>query len=124
MEHAKAVVPFGPLGSFKASNEYTLQGKEDGNAKIAVKSDLRYSPPKAGQGIGGLFTITKGNLKSEGAGTLVFDPQKGRLVRYNMSMVFRGSLTMDIMGNSVEVDISMDQNSTSRVLDRNPATKE
>ncbi len=117
----ETAIPFGPLGSFKASNEYTFQGKEQNNVKIAVKADLKYSPPKGDQGFGGLFKIVRGNLKSEGArGTLVFDPEKGRLVRYNMAMVFRGALTMDIMGNMVEVEISMDQNSNSRVLDRPP----
>jgi len=121
----ETTVPFGPLGSFKANNEYSIQGKDGENVKIGVKADMRYSPPKAGQGLAGLFTITKGNLKSEGArGELVFDPAKGRLTRYKMSMVFRGSLTMDIMGNMVEVEIAMDQNSNSRVLDMNPATKQ
>jgi len=118
------VIPFGPLGSFKASNEYTYQGTEDGLAKIGLKAQLNYSPPKGDAGFG-LFKITRGNLKSEGArGTLYFDVQKGRLAKYSMAMVFRGSLTMDIMGNMVDMDVTIDQNSNSRVLNRNPLSKQ
>jgi hypothetical protein len=115
-----STLPFGPLGSFKAANDYTFQGVEDGLAKIGLKAELTYSPPRGDAGFG-LFKITKGNLKSEAArGTLFFDPAKGRLARYSMAMVFRGSLTLDIMGNMVDMDVFIDQSSNSRVLDRSP----
>jgi len=117
----ESTIPFGPLGSFKAVNDYTYKGKEDSLDKIALKAQLTYSPPKGDAGFGGLFKIVKGNLKSEGArGTLLFDSDKGRLSKYSMAMVFRGSLTMDIMGNMVDMDVTIDQNSNSRVLNRNP----
>jgi hypothetical protein len=116
-----SVIPFGPLGSFKAANEYTYQGTEDGLAKIALKAQLTYAPPKGDAGFGGLFKITKGNLKSEGArGTLFFDVDKGRLAKYSMAMIFRGGLTLDVMGNSIDMEVSIDQSSNSRVLNRNP----
>jgi hypothetical protein len=117
------VIPFGPLGSFKAANEYTYQGTEDGLAKIGLKAQLNYSPPKGDAGFG-LFKITKGNLKSEGArGTLYFDAEKGRLAKYSMAMVFRGSLSLDIMGQMVDMEVAIDQTSNSRVLNRNPAAE-
>jgi len=113
-------IPFGPLGSFKTVNNYTYQGKEENLEKIGLKAELTYSPPKGDAGFG-LFKIVKGNLKSEGArGTLIFDADKGRLSKYSMAMVFRGSLTMDIMGNMIDMDVTIDQNSNSRVLNRNP----
>jgi len=116
----EATIPFGPLGSFKTVNDYTYQGKEENLEKIALKAQLTYSPPKGDAGFG-LFKIVKGNLKSEGArGTLLFDTDKGRLAKYSMAMVFRGSLTMDIMGNMIDMDITIDQNSNSRVMNRNP----
>ena len=47
-----------------------------GLAKIGLKADLKYSPPKGDAGLG-LFKISRGNLKSEGArGTLFFDLDK------------------------------------------------
>ena len=42
----EANIPFGPLGSFKAASDYTYQGKEDSYEKIALKSQLTYTPPK------------------------------------------------------------------------------
>jgi len=118
-----ATIPFGPLGSFKAVNDYTYVGKEDSLDKIALKAQLTYAPPKGDAGFG-LFKISKGNLKSEGArGTLLFDSEKGRLARYSMAMVFRGSLTIDVMGNMIDMDVTIDQNSNSRVLNRNPLTQ-
>src|SRR5262249_24471291 len=120
----ESTIPFGPLGSFKAVSDYTYAGKEDGGEKIALKSQLTYSPPKGDAGFA-LFKIVNGNLKSEGArGTLIFDAEKGRLVKYSMAMFFRGSLTMDIMGNMVDMEVTIDQNSNSRVLNRNPLQKQ
>jgi len=43
----EAIIPFGPLGSFKTVNDYTYQGKEDSLEKISLKAQLTYSPPKA-----------------------------------------------------------------------------
>jgi hypothetical protein len=116
-------IPFGPLGSFKAANEYTYLGMEDGLAKIGLKANLKYYPPKGDQGFS-LFKITRGNLKSEGArGTLFFDPEKGRLAKYSMAMIFRGALTLDVMGQMIDVDVTIDQSSNSRVMDRNPLSQ-
>jgi hypothetical protein len=118
-----SVISFGPLGSFKAANEYTFEGMEDGLAKIGLKAQLNYSPPKGDAGVG-LFKITRGNLKSEGArGKLYFDIEKGRLAKYSMAMIFRGALTLDIMGQMIDVDVSIDQSSNSRVLNRNPLSE-
>ncbi len=116
-----SLLPFGPLGSFKMTNEYTFQGVEDGNAKLTLKAGLTYMLPKGDGGLGGLFKVKRGNLKGEGArGTLYFDTEKGRLSRYSMSMIIRGGLTLDLMGNDLEVEITMDQSTNSRVLTRNP----
>jgi len=116
-------IPFGPLGSFKATNEYTYQGTEGGLAKIGLKAELKYSPPKGDAGLG-LFKISRGNLKSEGAsGKLFFDLDKGRLAKYSMAMIFRGALTLDVMGQMIDVDVTIDQSSNSRVTDRNPLSQ-
>jgi hypothetical protein len=117
---------FGPLGSFKMTHHYTYQGMEEGLAKIGLKADMKYFPPK-GEGGLGLFKVVRGNLKSEGAnGKLYFDPEKGRLMKYSLAMIFRGTLTLDVMGQTIDVDVTIDQTGNSRVLNRNPlsATKE
>jgi hypothetical protein len=50
----------------------------------------------------------------------VFDAEKGRLVRSNMATTFRGSLTLDVMGNQLEMDMMMEMNGTARVHSKNP----
>jgi hypothetical protein len=119
-------VPLGPIGSFKSASQYTLEGKEKDGVKIGLKSNLTYSPPKKGDGgaLAGLFTITKGNLKAENAkGYMIFDPDAGRLVRYSMSLNFRGSLTLEVAGNQIDMDVTTEQTTTSRVTTRNPLEK-
>jgi hypothetical protein len=121
----ETTIPLGPLGSFKSVNDYTLEGKESDGEKIGLKANLTYTAPKGdGGGLAGLFKITKGNLKAENArGTLIFDADKGRLVRYNMTMNFRGSLTLEVGGNQIEMDVATEQTTNSRVLNRNPLDK-
>lgn len=117
----ESTLPLGPFGSFKTASDYTYDGKGSDGEKISYKASMTYTPPKADDGFG-LFKIVKGNLKTEGAkGTMVFDAAKGRLVSGSMSTIFRGSLTMDFMGNQIDMDMFMDMSSTSRVLDKNPA---
>jgi hypothetical protein len=119
-----AKVPFGGMGEFKASQEYTYLGKEAAGEKVALKGSLTYLPPK-GDSTFGLFKIVRGNLKAEGAkGTMFFDAAKGRPIRYSMAMVMRGTLTLDIVGMMTDMELTMDQSSTSRVLNRNPLEKE
>jgi len=114
-------VPMGPIGTFKAENSYTYQGKSADGDEIAVAASMTYMPPK-GDGGDLPFKVVKGDLKSEGAkGTIIFDREKGRMVRYTMNMVLKGSLTMEVQGNQIQMDMVQDQKSTIRVLDKPPS---
>jgi hypothetical protein len=116
----EGVVPVGGIGDFKLVNEYTYLGKVEGGEKIGVKQSLTYTPPKGGD-FGGVFKIVKGILKSENAkGHMIFDADKGRLVSGNSSMVIRGALTVDFSGQNLELMLSVDQQTVTRVLDQNP----
>jgi len=116
-----ATIPFGPLGSFKTTKDFTYKDKDKDGAIITYKSKMSYIPPKGDGAFGGILKIVKGNLKSENAkGTLVFDPEKGRLVRGSFSMVTRGTMTVEVMGNQLDLEISADQTTTTRVLSKNP----
>jgi hypothetical protein len=115
-----AVLPLGPFGSFKTASDYTYEGKETDGEKISYKASMTYMAPKGDDGFG-LFKIVKGNLKTEGAkGNMIFDAEKGRLVRTNMASTIRGSLTMDVMGNQFDMDMMMEMSGTARVLNKNP----
>ena len=114
--------PLGPIGNLKASNVYTFQGEERDGALITFKGTMAFVPPKnAGDAP---FKVVKSSLKSDdGRGTLVFDPVKGRLVRTTNSLTVRGSMTIEVMGNELEMGMVLEQTTKSRVLTRNPKAK-
>jgi hypothetical protein len=113
-------VPLGPLGSLKGETTYTYKGAGKDGEEIAYDQTLEYSPPKEGDD-SLPFKITKGDMKAEKAsGTMVFDANKGRLVKTDLSMKMKGSMTFDIAGNSTTMTMEMTQTSKSRILDKNP----
>jgi hypothetical protein len=114
-------IPFGPLGDFKTNSTYTYNGNKDGRDEISVKQSMRYQAPKAGTEFAGLFKIVKGDLKADNArGKYFFDADKGRLTSAELAMTIRGSLTLDLNGMELTVDLNVEQTGTSRVLDRSP----
>jgi hypothetical protein len=115
-------VPLGPVGSFKVENTYTNEGKtKEGPIKIELRSVMTYKlPEEKTEGLN--FKVTGGDLKSEGAGgTILFDPDKGRLVKYDSKVKLKGSLTIETNGKPVTLDFEQDQNTTVRLLDKAPA---
>jgi hypothetical protein len=114
-------VPMGPLGNLKQVKNYTYQGKEKDGEQLAYKGTVAWTAPKAGAAVGDLFKITKANFKSDDVrGTVLFDAARGRLVRSTSTMTLKGSMTMDVMGNEIEIEMAQDSTTTSRVLTRNP----
>jgi hypothetical protein len=108
--------PFGPLGTFKFNNTYNFKSKESDGAFVEYKGTMSYSPPKNETILGGLAKITKGNLKSNNVkGSYVFSDDKGRLVQISQTWVVRGSLTLEVMGNPLDVDCTVDQATTTRI---------
>jgi hypothetical protein len=116
-------VPLGPLGNFKADNTYTLEGEVKEGQKIDVKAEISYSTPDENQDTGLGFKVTKGELKSEEGtgGTMIFDAKTGRLVKSDIKVKIKGSMTIEVSGNSATMDLEQEQTSTVRLLDKAPA---
>jgi len=115
------VVPLGPLGNLKNVNNYTYKGAEPDGELMTFKGTVSWTAPKGGAGVGDLFKITKANFKSDDVrGSMLFDASKGRLLRTSSSMTLKGSMTMDVMGNEIEMEMTQDTTTTSRVLTKNP----
>jgi hypothetical protein len=113
-------VPLGPMGTFEVTSKYAYQGQERDGHLVTGTVDMKFSPPK---GDGGAFPlkITKANFKDEGSKTrFIFDPQAGRVSRSEAQMRINGSMTMDVNGMEITMNMRMDQNTTSRTLDRRP----
>ena len=114
-------MPLGPLGNLKNVNHYTYKGSEPDGELMTFKGSVSWTAPKGGAGVGDLFKITKANFKSDDVrGSMLFDASKGRLVRSSSSMTLKGSMTMDVMGNEIEMDMTQDTTTSSRVLSKNP----
>jgi hypothetical protein len=113
-------VSMGPMGTLKNANDYVYKSTEPDGELVTFKGKVSWVAPKGGAD-GGLFKITKANFKSDDArGTLLFDASKGRLVRGTRAMIVRGTMTLDIMGNEIDMDMTQDTSVTQRVLAKNP----
>lgn len=119
----KNKVSMGPIGDIAGTASYTYAGTErvDGKnlEKIGFTGTMKYAPP-GDQPQGAPFKIVKADLKvEEFKGTLYFDARAGRLTSSGVSMRLTGSMTMSVMGNTVDMEIEQDLKAKSRV-----ATKE
>jgi hypothetical protein len=114
------VVPLVALGSLKGETTYTYKGPGKDGEEIAYDQTMEYAPPKEGDD-SLPFKITKGEMKAEKAsGTMVFDASKGRLVKTDLTMKMKGSMTFDVAGNTTTLTMDMTQTSKSRILDKIP----
>ncbi len=112
----------GPLGTFANKLKFKVQEEQKDGVAITSQGTATYTAPKDGV-LGGVLKIVKGNLKAETlTGSMVFDADKGRLVRSESTMKMAGALTVEVMGNELEMSLSVEQTSKARVLDKNPKT--
>ena len=114
----ESAVP-GPLGNFKSVSTYTYNGKGTGGEEIAVMQSMEYTVPKGD--FAGAFKVVRGDLKAENAkGSIIFDAEKGKLVSATFSVLTRGNLTVDVAGQELPLEMSVDTSTTTRVHDTNP----
>src|SRR5262249_45048470 len=114
----KMSLSMGPMGTFVVDQDYTYQGKGKDGEESAVKVGYGYEPPKADAG-GLPFKITKGEFKTEEAkGILIFDPVAGRLVRHEFKAKLKGSMTIDVAGQTATMDLQQETDTKIRVLDK------
>jgi hypothetical protein len=112
----------GPIGKFDNSYKYTFDGEKDGKGTIKVESTLKYKEPGDAAGIAGLpFKIKQADLKSNTAGgTIIFDPAKGRIEKSEMSVDLKGSLQIEIGGQTTPVELTQTQKSAVDTTDTEP----
>jgi hypothetical protein len=112
----------GPIGKYENAYEYTYDGKDGKLDLIKVKTTLKYKEPAAGEGVGGLpFKIKKANLESEPAtGTIKFDADKGRIDSSEMKLKLKGTLEIEIGGQTTKVELDQTQETKVENLDKNP----
>jgi hypothetical protein len=115
------VVPMGPMGTFKFASTYTYQATDKSREEIGTKSILTWQPPRGDAGDIG-FKIVKMDLsRKEASGRLVFDSAKGRLVQQETTMPLAGTMTIEVQGMQVDVELDGTETRTMRISDKKPA---
>ena len=121
----KTSLDMGPIGKYENDYKYTYEGKDKDRAKldrIKVETSLKYTPPveAAGGSSGGLpFKIKSADLKSTKAdGTILFNPETGRIESSTMKLKLSGTLSIEIGGQTTEVTLDQDQDSSVENSDK------
>jgi hypothetical protein len=115
----------GPIGKYTNSYTYTFEGPEGKLDKIKVDATLKYLPPDEKTGAAGLpFKIKSADLKSTGgSGSVLFDPEKGRVDRSSFKLDLNGDLNIEIGGQTTKVELKQTQETTVETSDTNPLQK-
>lgn len=112
----------GPIGKYDNKYKYTFESKDKDKDKIKVEATLKYTPPAAGEaaGTGGLpFKIKSASLTSTKAdGTIIFDETLGRIVSSTMKLKLVGKLSIEIGGQTTDVELDQDQDSVVENADK------
>jgi hypothetical protein len=119
----KTALNMGPIGKYDNEYAYTYDGpdeKDKNLAKIAVKTELKYTPPPDAAGVGGLpFKIKSADLKSTNAkGTIYFNVEKGRVEKSDMSLDLEGKLSIEIGGQTTQVELKQTQTTKVETSDK------
>lgn len=122
-----STLDMGPIGKYSNSYKYTYDGKDEANKKldrIKVETTLKYDKP-ADNAVGGLpFKIKNANLKSDKAtGTVLYDPEKGRIEKSTSTLDLKGDLDIEIGGQTTKVELNQTQNTTVETSDTDPLKK-
>jgi hypothetical protein len=127
---ATSTLDMGPIGKYDNAFTYTYEGKntdakdaaEKTWDKIKVTTELKYAPPDEKAQTGGLpFRIKSADLTSkDAAGTVYYDPAKGRVARSVMNLKLNGTLNIEIGGQVTPVTLSQTQDTNVETTDTNP----
>jgi hypothetical protein len=115
----KSSISMAGIGSQVIENTFKRDGQKDGFEQVDVKGKFSFKAPK--EGAEGLpFKIVEIDLKSPGTkGTMLFDAKKGRLEKFTSSQKMSGSMTMDVQGQQITVELTADESRTIRVSGKN-----
>jgi hypothetical protein len=112
-----------PVGTCKTRQTYRYAGQADGLARITVDTDVSFRVPPRNPEAGLPFKVIRGSLKGGGSGgRLLFNLNKGRVERGDLTVRLAGKLTIEIANMQTTVELSQTQRTRLRTTDRNPLT--
>jgi hypothetical protein len=121
----KSTLDMGPIGKYETTYTYTYEGPDkDKNEKIAVKTELKYTPPDPKDAANLPFHIKNAKLETkDSTGTIVYDPKLGWPKSSELTMKLTGTLTIEIGRQSTEVELTQEQATRITTSADNPIKK-
>ena len=116
-ESGTMVLP--PLGSFTTQSQKSFaEIDKAGHVHMAGLFTGKYSPPTAPADF---FRVAGGDLKmTKGTWESTFDRERGRMLRVEKKIELRGRLTVEMAGASLDADLELKNETTSKLLPREP----
>jgi uncharacterized protein (TIGR03067 family) len=110
-----SATPIGRLGDLKTVSTFTYQGRKAEGDVITVAPRSTFTPVKSPDpGV----RILKGTFETKSrGGFIVFDSEKGRLVRVRLPLTHEGTLVLQVKGERGEMKMRMTQDIGAVVLD-------
>jgi len=114
---ATSKLDLGPIGTYENTYKYTLKGAPKDKPdleEITVETNLKYTPPKEADPalpfkIKGSTLQTK---KEQTPGKILFNTKLGRLESSEVKPALSGTLTIEIGGNTTQVELTQNQTTT------------
>jgi Family of unknown function (DUF6263) len=120
----KSTVVMGPIGTYETNYKFTYEGKDGKYDKIKVDTNLKYVPPGTNSSSSLPFKIKGADLVAKNAGgTILYDPEKHWIESSDSKLTLEGKLTVDINGQTSDVQLNQDQTTKVKTTDTNPVKK-
>jgi RNA polymerase sigma factor (sigma-70 family) len=113
----KSKLDMGSFGTYRTTAKYTYTGRQGNLDRIKIESKLEWLPP---DGDDPKSAPKQDQVKGGGAGTLLFDRDKGRIVSLELTQKLEGKLPITAGNQAVTVDLSQTQKTTLKTADVNP----
>jgi hypothetical protein len=120
-----SVLDMGPIGKYENAYTYTYEGKDTDKKldKIKVDAKLTYKAPAEGGGVGAAlpFRIKSATLDSKqpSTGTILYNPNLGRIDKSSMKLELTGKLDIEIGGQTTNVELSQTQETSVETGEKN-----
>lgn len=117
----KDKMSLGPIGSLEIQSAYKLREVNGNLAKLSVTAEVKWTDSDAKMPQQFPFKVSGADIKSDKFdGTAVFNLDKGRLESVQMEMHIKGSLTVEVMNQKVDMDLKQQVRSEMKVVEKNP----
>lgn len=114
-------VPLSGFGTMTVKRKFDLEGEKDGVATIKETGDVTFKPGEGAKG-GLPFEIKAGELTvKDYKGTHQFDAKAGRLKSSKSSMAMSGEMSVEAMGQKIDMKLGGTSKTTVTVSDKVPS---